>query len=210
MADKLFRTYYNEKTESGTLPANSKILIQEGTDEPKKIDVDLFATAAQGNTADSASQATGVENNADVTDTINVTASGALMDSEVTNLSQVKAFDETDYATAAQGVLADNSVQLRTNKVVSASTYTILVTDVNEYLEFSGECVVTLPLSLAANLEFQGEQTGTGEVSFVSAATGTLNKFADFDNKTAGQFAPFGIRTKGSNVATLIGTLKVG
>jgi hypothetical protein len=94
-------------------------------------------------------------------------------------------------------------------KVVSASTYTILVTDVNEYLEFTNACVVTLPLSLAENLEFQGEQTGTGEVSFVSAATGTLNKFADFDNKTAGQFAPFGIRTKGSDVATLIGTLKL-
>jgi len=94
-------------------------------------------------------------------------------------------------------------------KVVSASTYTILVTDTNEYLEFSNACVVTLPLALAANLEFQGEQTGTGEVSFVSAATGTLNKFADFDNKTAGQFAPFGIRTKGSDVATLIGTLKL-
>jgi hypothetical protein len=45
MADKLFRDYFNEKTESVTLPDNSKILIQEGTDEPKKIDIDLFATA---------------------------------------------------------------------------------------------------------------------------------------------------------------------
>jgi len=94
-------------------------------------------------------------------------------------------------------------------KIISASTYTLLVTDVDFYLEFSGACVVTLPLGFAASIEFQGEQTGTGEVSFVSAATGTLNKFADFDNKTAGQFAPFGIRTKGSNVATLIGTLKL-
>jgi hypothetical protein len=44
---------------------------------------------------------------ADVTDTTNVTAAGALMDSEVTNLAEVKAFDSTDYATAAQGTLAD-------------------------------------------------------------------------------------------------------
>jgi len=36
------------------------------------------------------STATGVENNADVTDTANVTSAGALMDSEVTNLSFVK------------------------------------------------------------------------------------------------------------------------
>lgn len=49
----------------------------------------------------------GVEASADVTDTANVTAAGALMDSEVTNLAQVKAFDSSDYATAAQGSTAD-------------------------------------------------------------------------------------------------------
>ena len=47
-----------------------------------------------------------VEDGADVTDATNVTAAGALMDSEVTNLAQVKAFNSADYATAAQGVLA--------------------------------------------------------------------------------------------------------
>ena len=49
----------------------------------------------------------GIEASADVTDTANVTSAGALMDSEVTNLSQVKAFDSSDYATAAQGATAD-------------------------------------------------------------------------------------------------------
>jgi hypothetical protein len=49
----------------------------------------------------------GIEAGADVTDTTNVTAAGALMDSEVTNLAQVKAFDSSDYATAAQGTTAD-------------------------------------------------------------------------------------------------------
>ena len=47
-----------------------------------------------------------IEDNADVTDTANVTSAGALMDSEVTNLAQVKAFNTAAYATAAQGVLA--------------------------------------------------------------------------------------------------------
>jgi hypothetical protein len=32
-----------------------------------------------------------------------------LMDSEVTNLAQVKAFDSSDYATAAQGTNADTA-----------------------------------------------------------------------------------------------------
>jgi uncharacterized protein YjgD (DUF1641 family) len=53
----------------------------------------------------------GIEANADVTDTTNVTAAGALMDSEVTNLDQVKAFDSSDYATSAQGALADSATQ---------------------------------------------------------------------------------------------------
>jgi len=52
-----------------------------------------------------------IESNADVTDTTNVTAAGALMDSEVTNLAQVKAFDSSDYATAAQGSTADSAMQ---------------------------------------------------------------------------------------------------
>jgi hypothetical protein len=47
-----------------------------------------------------------IEASADVTDATNVTAAGALMDSEVTNLAQVKAFAASDYATAAQGTLA--------------------------------------------------------------------------------------------------------
>ena len=54
----------------------------------------------------------GIEASADVTDTTNVTSAGALMDSEVTNLAQVKAFDTTDYATSTQGTTADNALPL--------------------------------------------------------------------------------------------------
>ncbi|MAN62853.1 MAG: hypothetical protein CMI60_13005 [Parvibaculum sp.] len=52
-----------------------------------------------------------IEDGADVTDATNVTAAGALMDSEVTNLAQVKAFAASDYATAAQGAKADSAQQ---------------------------------------------------------------------------------------------------
>ena len=54
---------------------------------------------------------TGIETSADVTDALNVEAAGALMDSEVTNLADVKAFDPADYATAAQGNTADSAQQ---------------------------------------------------------------------------------------------------
>ena len=54
---------------------------------------------------------TNIADNADVTNTTNVTNAGALMDSEVTNLAQVKAFASSDYATAAQGSTADSALQ---------------------------------------------------------------------------------------------------
>lgn len=71
----------------------------------------------------------GIEASADVTDTANVTAAGALMDSEVTNLAEVKAFDSSDYATAAQGVKADaaitaSSTDTLTNKSGNISQWT--------------------------------------------------------------------------------------
>jgi hypothetical protein len=44
-----------------------------------------------------------------------------LMDSEVTNLAQVKAFDTTDYATAAQGALADSATQPATTVAKTSS-----------------------------------------------------------------------------------------
>ncbi|MDB4439174.1 tail fiber domain-containing protein [bacterium] len=69
----------------------------------------------------------GIETNADVTDVTNVTAAGALMDSEVTNLAQVKAFSSADYATAAQGTLAANALPKSggalTGAVTTSSTF---------------------------------------------------------------------------------------
>ena len=73
--------------------------IQSATNLQKGLATAAHITAIEANTAK-------------VTcNTSTVTAAGALMDSEVTNLAQVKAFDSSDYATAAQGSLADSSLQ---------------------------------------------------------------------------------------------------
>jgi len=91
------------------------------------------------------SKLSGIEASADVTDTDNVTAAGALMDSEVTNLAQVKAFDSSDYATAAQGSTADSALQN-------------LVDD-------------TTP-QLGGGLDLNGNDiTGTGNISITQAST---------------------------------------
>ena len=68
------------------------------------------STIAGRNIATDGTKLDGIEASADVTDATNVTAAGALMDSEVTNLAQVKSFASSDYATAAQGTLATNAL----------------------------------------------------------------------------------------------------
>jgi hypothetical protein len=123
-------------TDATNVTAAGALMDSEVTNlaQVKAFDSSDYATAAQGTTADAAlpkaggamtgaittnstfdgrdvatdgTKLDGIEASADVTDTANVTSAGALMDSEVTNLAQVKAFDTSDYATAAQGTKAD-------------------------------------------------------------------------------------------------------
>jgi len=70
------------------------------------------------------SKLSGIETSADVTDVTNVTAAGALMDSEVTNLAAVKAFATTDYATSTQGTTADNALPKAGGAMTGAITTT--------------------------------------------------------------------------------------
>ena len=114
-------------TDTANVSAAGALMESEVTNlaQVKAFDSSAYATAAQGVKADSAQQPPiegafvdgdktkldGIEALADVTDTANVSAAGALMESEVTNLAQVKAFDSSAYATAAQGVKADSAQQ---------------------------------------------------------------------------------------------------
>ena len=65
-----------------------------------------------------------IEASADVTDTTNVTAAGALMDSEVTNLAQVKAFDASDYLASSTTTISGaqaSAITANTAKVTATS-----------------------------------------------------------------------------------------
>jgi len=143
-------------TDTTNVTAAGALMDSEVTNlaQVKAFDSSDYATAAQGTTADNAlpksggamtgaittnstfdgrdvgtdgTKLDGIEAGADVTDTTNVTAAGALMDSEVTNLAQVKAFDSSDYATAAQGTTADNALPKSggalTGPVTTTSTF---------------------------------------------------------------------------------------
>jgi len=73
--------------------------------------------------------------------------------------------------------------------------------------------VVTVPVGLVADLEFQGIQAGSGQVTFTTAfnpfGINDLNVFAGFLKETAGQHCFWGIRTHGNNTSSLTGTLKL-
>ena len=73
-------------------------------------DIEVSGTVDGRDVATDGAKLDNIEASADVTDTANVTSAGALMDSEVTNLAQVKAFDSSDYATSTQGTTADNAL----------------------------------------------------------------------------------------------------
>lgn len=125
-------TSFNTRTGAVTLSA-SDVNTALGSDAVLDSDigstVQAFATVLSNTTASyttaEETKLAGIETAADVTDTLNVTAAGALMDSEVTNLAQVKAFSSADYATAAQGALADTALQsfTETNDLTAAVTW---------------------------------------------------------------------------------------
>ena len=125
----------------------------------------------------------GIESGADVTDATNVTAAGALMDSEVTNLAQVKAFDSTDYATSAQGTTADNALQARgAVNAQTGTTYTLVIGD--EYLDGvrmtnASANTITIPpnadVALPVGTKVFITQGGAGSTTIAAGAGVTIN-----------------------------------
>ena len=151
-------------------------------------DISDAATTNKFTTSGDISKLSGIEAGADVTDTAKVTAAGALMDSEVTNLAQVKAFDSSDYATAAQGTLADSALQSGDN--LSVLTNDAGYTTGNDTISLSGDLsgsgTTSINAQIASNVVGAGElnvsgdgtsgqllaSDGDGTFSWVDAASG--------------------------------------
>ena len=121
------------------------------------LDSVLTNTTASFTTADE-TKLDGIEASADVTDTTNVTAAGALMDSEVTNLAQVKAFDSSDYATAAQGATADAAPTISSGAGAPSSTPT-KVGDI--YIDTTGDDAY-VAVGTASSSDWEKTNDGAG------------------------------------------------
>jgi len=143
----------------------------------------------------------GIETGADVTDSTNVQAAGALMDSEVTNLAQVKAFSSADYATAAQGTTADSALQPAdniselTNDSGYITDYTVTSADVTAHqanLSITESQISDLGSYITGNqtITLSGDATGSGTTSIsvaLAANTVGVNEL-NLTDGTAGQF----------------------
>ena len=127
-------------------------------------DISDAATTNKFTTAGDISKLAGIEAGADVTDTSNVTAAGALMDSEVTNLAQVKAFDSADYATAAQGSLADSAVQPNDSPTFGSITVTGTVD--------GRDIAANIPASLGTEGQVLTVAAGAAEAEWANASSG--------------------------------------
>ena len=138
-------------------------------------DITTNSTFDGRNVATDGTKLDAIEASADVTDTANVTAAGALMDSEVTNLAQVKAFDSSDYATAAQGTLATNAlpkaggtmsgaIVMGTSKITGAG-------DPTDAQDVATKAYVDANAGGGGDVTLAGDNTFTGDNTFSAELT---------------------------------------
>lgn len=151
----------------------------------------------------------GISTSADVTDFTTVQAAGALMDSEVTNLAEVKAFDSSDYATAAQGDTADaalpassvstfggtliddaDAATARTTLGVDAAgtdnSTDVTLAGTRNYITISGQTITRNQIDISddTNLAAGTGVTLSGDTLSIGQAVGTSNDVT-FANITA-------------------------
>ena len=148
---------------NGASPAVATTNMTEGTD--KNFVTDAEATVI-GNTSGTN---TGDE------DTASITALGALMDSEVTNLAQVKAFDSTDYATAAQGSTADAALPKAGGTMTGDIALGTAVTDTSS-IKLNNAALSDEKWSGTTIVATAGETIAVGDLCYLKTADGEWYK----------------------------------
>ena len=88
---------------------------------------------------------------------------------------------------------------------ITTTTYQFQSIDDLRNLKFTQPCTCVIPNGLSADLEFQG----IGDIVVNAESGGTLNYSGAFINETFDANSFFGIRTMGSDISQLTGTLKL-
>jgi hypothetical protein len=182
--------------ESDYTTAHSLLVQQSGSESPEVLSVGTNTIVGRvtggGSAIDDLSSTQvrsllNVEDGADVTDATNVTAAGALMDSEVTNLAEVKAFAASDYATAAQGTLATNALP----KAGGAMTGAITTNSTFDGVDIATRDAVLTSTTTTANAALPkagGTLTGTVTVSANAVGTVTTDNDGSFAMSATNNF----------------------
>lgn len=168
--------------------ANKKITELDALTTPAGADVLAIVDDVAGTATTKQVTVTNLMTLAPAIDATSVAAAGALMDSEVTNLAQVKAFDSSDYSPAFFSTVTE-STTARTlsdsdnGKVISCTS--------------SSEVTITIPNTLTAGFGCTVVQSGTGQVSIVAGAGATLSSYVG--TATKGRYAALQIIPVGTN-----------
>jgi len=140
----------------------------------------------------------GIETNADVTDTANVTAAGALMDSELTSEASVKAIDQglatTDTPTFA-GLTANGNIVFEGATADDFET-TVTVTDP------TADQTITLPDQTGTVMLWQSEQPDNGTYNY-AIGSGALSSgsLSGIRNIAIGANASDSVTTGSNNIS---------
>jgi len=241
-------------TDAGTPASDDKVLIQDTSDSDnlKYVNisdlpgggVDVLSnvatariigrtTAGSGDseelTAAAARTLLNVEDGADVTNATNVQAAGALMDSEVTNLAQVKAFDSTDYAAAlgtddnyvtdAEKTVIGNTSGTNTGDNAVNSNYSGLVSNATHTGDVTGSTALTIANNAVTNAKIAGTGTrnsttfyrGDGTFAVPPGAGGSGNYFNDEQiDQSGGTSDTYGALAGTINGTNMVFTVSTG
>jgi len=133
-------------------------------------DITVSGTVDSRDLATDGTKLDGIEASADVTDTANVTAAGALMESAVTNPDDVKSFDPADYAPAAQTI-----------NFQTGTTYTTVLSDAGKLVILSNASAIALTIPPNSSVAYPTGtridfiQTGVGQVTVAGGTGVTVN-----------------------------------
>jgi len=145
----------------------------------------------------------------------NVTAAGALMDSEVTNLAQVKAFDTTDYVTptgtetVTNKTLTDTKIETSIN-AQTGTTYTLVLADASKHVSMSNASANTLTVPPNSSVAFPTgtrlmvEQKGAGSTTIAAGAGVTINAPASVALEIGEQYSSRGLLKTATDTWLLI------
>jgi len=155
-----------------------------------------------------------IEESADVTDATNVTAAGALMDSEVTNLAAVKAFDGSDYLASSTTTISGGQASAITANTAktSATSANVVSALSNQATDFGSGRVSGDNFGDAAGTStitgsFVGDGSGlTGVASSLTVNTEDVNlKVDDLDIVGTANEIEISTAKSGNDVTVTVG-----